>query len=178
MLPKTLQSAPRVLQGARFDVHRYSVPGRAGQTVQREVIAHPGAVAVLPLIDDDHVVLIRNQRPTIDQTLWEIPAGTLEPGEDPAVCAARELVEETGYEAARMEPLTGFYTTPGFCTEFMHAFVARQLRHVGQDLDDNERIEPRIVPMTQVLDMIRQRQLVDGKSIATILFFLMITRGS
>lgn len=171
MLPRSLQDSPRVLQGVRFDVHRYAVPGRGGQTVQRDVIAHPGAVAILPLLDERTAVLIRNQRPTIDQTLWEIPAGTLEAGEDPAACAARELAEEAGYEAREILPLCRFYTTPGFCTEHMHAFVARGLRHVGQDLDDNERIEPHPVPLDEALEMIRDGRIADGKTMAMILYY-------
>ena len=93
----------KLFRGVKFDVELRDVPTRDGQTARREVVVHPGAVVVLPLLDGDRVVLIRNHRFSIDETLWELCAGTLEPGEEPAATAARELVEETGYDAARIE---------------------------------------------------------------------------
>src|SRR5262245_61524829 len=96
-----MQRAVPVLKGSRFDVVAVDLPGRHGRAVRREIVGHPGAVVILPLIDRDTVAMIRNERIAVGQTLLELPAGTLEPpGEDPAVCAARELIEETGYRAA------------------------------------------------------------------------------
>jgi ADP-ribose pyrophosphatase len=102
---------------------------------------HPGAVVVLPLLDADTIVMIRNFRPSVGATLLELPAGTLEADEPAEACAGRELIEETGYRAGRIEPLVDFYTSPGVLSERMFAFVARELSHVGQQLDEGEEIE-------------------------------------
>ncbi len=159
-----------VFRGVKFDVERRSVPTADGGTAVREVVVHPGAVVVLPLLDDGRIVMIRNHRFAVEETLWELCAGTLEEGESPAETAARELVEETGYRASRLEPLTTFYTTPGICTERMHAFLATGLTEVGQDLEDTERIEVEAVTPGRALEMVRSGEVRDGKTIATLLF--------
>ena len=122
--PPSGSTREEIFQGVKFGVERRRVPTRDGGSAIREVVVHPGAVVVLPFLDDGRVVMIRNRRFAVDETLWELCAGTLEPGEDPAVTAARELVEETGYEASSIEALTTFYTSPGICDERMYAFVA------------------------------------------------------
>jgi ADP-ribose pyrophosphatase len=128
-------------------------------------------VTILSILDDDRVVMIRNHRWTVGKNLWELPAGTLEAGEDPAVCAGRELIEETGYEASHIEPLARFYTSPGILTEWMHTFVATGLKHVGQALEETERIEVEPVEPERLIEMVRTGEIVDGKSIATILYW-------
>src|SRR5690606_9364977 len=159
-----------VFHGVKFDVEIRHVPTPDGGTARPEGGVHPGAVAILPLLDDWRVVLIRNHRLSIDRTLWELCAGTLEPGEEPAATAARELIEETGYEASDLEPLTTFYPSPGITTERMYAFRARGLRHVGQRLEATERIEVEARPLPEVLEMIRRGEIRDGKTIATVLW--------
>ncbi len=135
----------------------------------REIVVHPGAVVVLPVLTDTDIVMIRNYRYAIERELIELPAGTLEPGEDPAACAARELEEETGYRAGRIEPLGEFYTTPGITDELMRCFVAHDLRKTSQRLDTGERIRPEVVPFEQAIDWIRRGTIVDGKTIAVLL---------
>src|SRR5205085_10851780 len=95
----------------RFELHR--LEDEQGNRTQREVVAHPGAVVILPFLDADTIVMIRNRRYTVGQILLELPAGTLEPKEDPINCAGRELQEETGYLTARLKPIGNFYTSPG-----------------------------------------------------------------
>jgi ADP-ribose pyrophosphatase len=172
MLPRQLQTAKIVFKGKRFDVAR--TKGKH----PREIVVHPGAVVILPLLDDKTVALIRNERVAVGQTLWELPAGTLEPGEPPLKCAKRELIEETGYKAARVRRLTTFFTSPGICTEVMHAFVARGLTEVGQDLDDGEAITVEAVELARAYEMIESGTLRDGKSIATLLFHRAFSRLS
>ncbi|MES1213649.1 MAG: NUDIX hydrolase, partial [Singulisphaera sp.] len=116
-----------LLETSRFRVVRRSHTLPDGQVASREVIEHPGAVAIVPLVDENHVCLIRNYRLAIQKWLLEIPAGTLEPGEDPAVTARRELAEETGYTAQTLEPLCQLVFSPGILHERMHLFVARGL---------------------------------------------------
>ncbi len=160
----------RIFDGVKFSVDRIEVRSTDGsRTVTRERVVHPGAVIVLPLLDDGRVVMIRVHRFIVGQTLWELCAGTLEVGEDPAECAKRELIEETGYAAGRIEKLTAFYTSPGFCDEFMHAYVATDLKHVGQRLEATEDITVEPMAMADVLTMIRDGRVKDGKSIATLL---------
>lgn len=160
----------RVFTGVKFAVDQISVRAHDGSMVVRERITHPGAVVVLPLTDDGRVVMIRNHRFVVGKTLWELCAGTLEPPELPEACARRELIEETGYEAGRVEALCQFYTTPGMTDELMHAFVARDLVHVGQRLEATEKIEVELIALADVLQMVRDGRIVDGKSIATLLY--------
>ena len=141
---------------------------RAGRNVTREVVVHPGAVAILPVLDDGRVVLIRNYRFATDQELLELPAGTLEPDEPPERCALRELEEETGYRAGRLEPLCEFYTTPGICTERMWVFVATRLTETRQNLQGAEEIRVVIMAGDQVRQMLREGRIEDGKTIAAL----------
>ncbi len=160
-----------VYRGIRFDVHALTLSGDQGETYRRDVVAMADAVVVLPLLDASTVVMIRNARVGAGQTLWELCAGTLEEGEDPQVCAERELIEETGYRAGRIEPLTAFYTCPGICTEYMYAYVAHDLTHVGQNLDENEQIEVHELKLDRVMTMLRQGEIRDAKTIATLLYW-------
>ena len=162
-----------IYKGRKFDFEVVTFQ-RGGKTVEREYVRHPGAVVIVPVLDDGRIVLIRNLRFGIGpsgERLWECCAGTLEPGEEPSKCAARELIEETGYEAKTLTPLAGgwFYTTPGMTDERMHAFVATGLRHVGQDLEDDESITVELVPAAKTLSMIESGELRDGKSIVALL---------
>lgn len=171
MLPKTDQASRLVYKGVRFDIHTLDLPGRHGGPVHREAVAAPDAVVILPLLGDHTVVLIRNERFVVGQTLWELPAGTMEPGEEPRSTAHRELMEEAGYRAERLEPMTTFFPSPGICTEQMHAFLAHDLQHVGQQLDENERIRVEAVALNRSIQMVRDHTICDGKTIATLLYY-------
>src|SRR5262249_15620901 len=122
-----------------------------GQSVERDVIVHPGAVAILPLVDSVHVCLLRNRRPIVGETLWEIPAGTLEPQEPPESAAIRELAEETGYRAADWRKLTEFYPSPGVLTERTHVYLARDLTPGPRHLERGEEMESEIVAWEQAV---------------------------
>jgi ADP-ribose pyrophosphatase len=141
-------------------------PGR--EPVTRDVIVHPGAVLILPVLDEQRIVMIRNYRYTVERELWELPAGTREPDETPIETARRELEEETGYRAGRVQPLMDFYTTPGICTEWMHAFVATELTAVGQNLQGAERIEVETVEVAVARDRLLRGGFEDGKTIAVL----------
>jgi ADP-ribose pyrophosphatase len=169
-------NARRVFTGVKFAVDVVNITTHDGQAAQREMIAHPGAVIVLPLTDDGQVVMIRNERFAVGQTLWELCAGTLEEGEPPIECAKRELIEETGYQTANIEPLSRFYTSPGMSNELMHAFVARDLTHVGQQLEATEKIEVELLPLADVLEMVRDGRIMDGKTIAALLHYQLFVK--
>lgn len=154
-------------RGPRFTYIRHTEQ-RSGREVVREFVRFAGAVVVVPMLDPQTLILIRNERVPVGETLWEFPAGTLEAGEDPAVCAARELAEESGYEGATISPIGWFYTTPGLTNEKMHAYFAQDLTHVGQDLDDGERIEVHTLPLGRVWGMVDSGELRDGKSLVAL----------
>jgi ADP-ribose pyrophosphatase len=156
-------------KGRKFDFELVSVRTPRGATLEREVVRHPGAVVVVGTLEPDNVVLIRNHRIAIGRSLLECPAGTLEPPEPPETCARRELVEETGYQAATIEPLGWFYTTPGLTDEKMHAFLARGLRPVGQHLEEDEHITVQLVPVKTAMEMIDRGELTDAKSMLALL---------
>ncbi len=165
--------AERLLTSVKFAVERRSARRRDGRTHSYDVVMHPGAVVVVPVIDDRRIVMIRNFRYTIERELWELPAGTAEPGEPPMETARRELAEETGYSAKLLTLLGEFYTSPGFTDELMRAFVATELTAVPRDLDENEKIEVEIVDLERARRMLVDGELRDGKTIATLgMFFL------
>jgi ADP-ribose pyrophosphatase len=167
-----------LLTTRKFRVERreFSVPGQG--VVHRELVVHPGAVLVLPLLGDGNVVLIRNHRYSVGAELLELPAGTLDPGESPETCAARELEEETGYKPGRLEPLCAFYTTPGFTNEFMHAFVATELEQATQRLDDIEQIRVEVMRLADALDATVDGRIVDAKTIAALqVYYYRVTRS-
>lgn len=160
-----------VYRDERVALEVLELAGRDGTTKRRAVLRHPGAVVVLPLLDDRRVVLIENRRPALGETLLELPAGTLEGEAPPIEQAARELQEETGYSATQIRPLTTFYASPGICDERMHAFVARGLTEGAQALDPTEEIAVRTMTWPAVMEAIREGTLVDGKSLAVLLFW-------
>jgi ADP-ribose pyrophosphatase len=141
-----------------------------GRPAERECVLHPGAVAIVPVTTDGRVCLIRNHRIAVERTLIEIPAGTLESGEEPAVCAARELEEETGYTAGRLEKLTSFFMSPGILNERMHVFLATDLQPGPTRLQAGEEIENYLVPWREALAMVERGEIEDGKTVAALLF--------
>jgi ADP-ribose pyrophosphatase len=165
-----------VFKGSRVELALRTMTTTSGRRVQREVVLHPGAVIILPVLDNGRIVMIRNLRHTVGQWLWELPAGTLEPPEPPALCAGRELVEETGYHAAEIIDFGWFYTSPGILTEKMYAFIATGLTPGSQALEDNETITVEALPPDAIIGMIQANEIVDGKTIAVLLKYLMKDR--
>ena len=157
-----------VYDGRIAKVHKVGLKMRDGKVVQRDLIRYAGAAVVLPILDDGSVVMIRNYRFAVDETLWELPAGILEDDEDPALCAARELTEETGYTARRIEKLGQFYPGPGTNDEVMHSFLATDLSPGNQDLERYEDITVRVISPDEVRQMITDGRIHDGKTIATL----------
>ena len=142
-----------------------------GRRHKREVCVHPGAVVVLPFLPDGRVLLIRNRRYAVNESLIELPAGTLERNEDPMNCAGRELVEETGFVAARLKSITYFFTSPGILSERMYAYAAYDLQKAKAAPDEGEEIELRPMAMDDAIEMIRTGDIKDAKTIATLLTY-------
>ncbi|MEN3002495.1 MAG: NUDIX hydrolase [Armatimonadota bacterium] len=143
-----------------------------GHITQREIVEHRGAVAIVPLLDADTVLLIRQYRQAVGETLLEIPAGTLEPGEPPEQCAMRELQEETGYRANRLRHLFSQYLAPGYSQEVLHVYLAEQLTPAPQQTEVDEMVQLVPTPLSQIVPMILKGEIKDAKTIAGLLMTL------
>ena len=170
-MPYNLVEKQLIYTGQRIRLEVHHLEDEQGHRIRKEVCVHPGAVVVLPFLDANTIVLIRNLRYTLSQYLLELPAGALEKNEDPMNAAGRELLEETGYLAQRMQPLFNFYTSPGILSEKMYAFAAYDLQKDKQALEPGEQIELQTVPFDEALRMVASGQIHDGKTIATLLFY-------
>jgi ADP-ribose pyrophosphatase len=158
-----------IYKGRKFDVVIDTLP--TGN--EKETVVHPGSVAILPMVEDGRICLIRNVRHGIGEELLEIVAGTLEPPEAPESCAARELKEETGYRAARWTKLAEFYVSPGVTTEKMHLFLAEGLTAGAQELVEGEEIQNEVVAWDDALAWATNGTIRDAKTIAGILLYEM-----
>ncbi len=142
-----------------------------GEALCCQFVEHPGSAAILPLVDDDHICLIRSRRLTVGETLLEIPAGTREPNENPLETAYRELTEETGYRAERIEELLSYYASPGILSERMYVYVAQGITPGLPAREANEDIENLVVSWDEALAMIDRGEIHDGKTIVAILMY-------
>ena len=160
-----------LLTTRRFRVVRHVEQSSDGTMHAREIVEHPGAVTILPLLDDGRVCLIHNHRVAAGKTLVELPAGTLEPGEDPSATARRELREETGYRAASFEKLIEFFMSPGIMSERMHLFVARGLVAGDAQREAGEKIDNLVVPWDDAMRMALDGTIEDAKSLVGLLYY-------
>lgn len=131
-----------------------------------DIVTHPGAVVVLPVTDQGKVILVKQWRRAVQKILLELPAGTLEENENPELCAQRELQEETGYRADEMISLGGFYSAPGFCSEYLHFFLARGLKESFLEADGDEAIDLYIASFDEVWKLVKTGEIQDAKTIA------------
>ncbi|MBN1554909.1 MAG: NUDIX hydrolase [Phycisphaerae bacterium] len=159
-----------------FEVRRLRLQLPDGREIDRDLVKHPGAALVLPVLEDGSIVMIRNYRYAAAGYLWELPCGTLEDGEEPEACAVRELTEESGYTAGRIEKLGQFYSCPGYNDEIIHAFLATDLTKGEQNLEGYEDISVEIRSDTQVRRMAADNEITDGKTLATLSMYWMKTQ--
>jgi ADP-ribose diphosphatase len=168
--PKALVlSSRRVYEGRVLALDVDEVEEPQGVRAVREVVRHRGSVSALPVHEDGRVVLVRQYRYAVDDLVWELPAGRLDPDETPAEGARRELEEEVGLRAETMEPLSVFYTTPGFCDERMHLFRATGLRPVPARPEPDERIETGTFTLEEARAMIGRGEVREGKTLVALL---------
>ena len=173
--PSAQLSTRRLHTGKVLDLDVDTIRFPDGSTGELEIIRHSGASAVVPFLsdpagDDPQVLLIRQYRYAADGYVYEIPAGRLDEGEDPAECARRELREETGCEAERVEKLTTIYTTPGFTDERIHLFLATGITRGEHAREKDEFLEVETMPLSRALELVRDGEIVDSKTVVTLLY--------
>lgn len=160
---KTLKSET-LYEGRIIDVVLEDVELPDGKTSKRELVKHPGAVAIIPVTKEGKIVLIRQFRKPLERAIVEIPAGKLEKGEKPEVCAVRELEEETGYKTNQLEKIISFYTSPGFADELVHIFYTDQLESGVENTDEDEFVEKIEVTLQEAEKMIETNEIFDAKT--------------
>ena len=154
----------RIYEGRVLNVRVDDVVLPNGRTSKFEIVEHNGGVCIIAQPQSDTIVLVRQYRPATGRTLLEVPAGKLEAGEDPAACAERELLEETGYRCRRLRRLWSFFTAPGFCSELLHMFVAEGLAAGTPQPEANESIEVEVMPVKDAWAMVERGELPDAKT--------------
>lgn len=158
-----------IYEGRLIKVRVDTVKMPNARETSREVVEHAASVVMVPIDDEDNVILVRQYRYAAGLALLEAPAGMVEPSESPGDCAQRELQEEIGYRANSMRPLGGFWSSPGFCTEYMYAFLAKGLVPSKLDADDDESINVEKFPLSAIPRLIRVGEIEDAKTIAALL---------
>ncbi|GFN35428.1 NUDIX hydrolase [Tepidimicrobium xylanilyticum] len=166
---KTMKSE-RVYEGkiVNLRVDTVELPGK--KYSKREIVEHPGAVGIIPIKEDGSLILVKQYRKPVEKMLLEIPAGKIEINEEPKETAIRELIEETGFKANKMEYILEFYTSPGFTNEKVYLFLATDLEFVKQDPDENEYIQVKEIPIHKLIDMVNKGEITDSKTIISIFF--------
>ena len=168
---ETLSSRP-VYDGRAVRLRVDTVRMPSGRETTREIVEHSDCVAIIAVDDRDNVLLVEQFRKPVEKELLEIPAGGIEPGEDPVDCVRRELREETGFLPQKVERLGGFYSTPGYCTEYLYLYLATDLVLSPLQAEDSESIRLIRAPLGQIPGLITSGSICDAKSIAGLLAFL------
>jgi len=156
-------------QVVKLRVDTVRMPG--GRETQREIVEHGDCVAIIAIDADDNVLLVKQFRKPVEKELLEIPAGSIDPGEDPVTTVRREMQEETGYLPQKVERLGGFYSSPGFCTEYLHLYLATDLTPSPLYAEDTESIKLTRVPISQIRSLIASGSICDAKSITGLLIY-------
>jgi len=168
-MPFELIRSEIILKGRAFLIRRDSLKTPDGGETKFDIIEHGGSVVIVPIDKDGNLLFVRQYRHAAGMDLLELPAGTLEKDEDPAICAAREIREETGFAADRIEKIGDFYLAPGYSTEFMHVYLARELRYDPLEADADEYLSVEKFPFAEAIQMAERGEMPDAKSLAALL---------
>lgn len=158
-----------IFKGRVFDIDRLQVRLPDQKESYYEMVTHPGAVSIIPIDEQGRILFVRQFRPAAWQEVLELPAGTLEKGEDPLECAKRELREETGWATRQIKELGAFYLAPGYSSECLHMFLARDLYHAPLQADQDEFINVEAIPLARAYEMAYKGEFKDGKTLAGLL---------
>ena len=165
-----LQQRRAIYKGRILSLEVDHIVEPSGKEVEREIVRHKGSVAILPVLADGRVVLVRQYRYAVDDELLEIPAGHIDPGESPDQAASRELIEETGYTAGTLQKIGEFFPTPGFTDERMHLYLATGLLPGAPVPEDDESIECVTLPFDEMLNLARKGEVADAKTLVALLW--------
>jgi ADP-ribose pyrophosphatase len=160
-------STEKIFNGRVISLQVDEVELPNGKKAKRELVKHPGAVAIIAITDENKIVLVEQYRKALERTIIEIPAGKLEKGEEPEFCAKRELEEETGYDCTSLEFINAFYTSPGFADEIIHVYLAKGLKKKenAASLDEDEFVNLMEMTLDEALQAIKERKIYDAKTI-------------
>lgn len=177
-MTRHLLTSETIFKGRVFAIDRDRLRDVNGMEIVREVVRHNGGAGALPVFDDGRVALVRQYRHPTGGELLEIPAGKLEVGETPLECAAREVEQEIGWRAGRIEKLCEFYTTPGFCAEKLFIYLATDLQPSTQQLDEDELVEVVYLPLAEAIQMALCGEIEDSKTLIALLWAARLFKGS
>jgi ADP-ribose pyrophosphatase len=170
-MQEKLVSSETVYEGRAVDLRIDTIQKASGEVTTREIVCHADCIAVVVLDDKNNVILEKQYRRAADKVLLEIPAGGIEEGETPEEAVKRELQEEIGYLPGKVARLGGFYSAPGYCTEYLHLFLATDLKSSRLTAEDTDEIEIVRVPVSEIKGLIDSGQICDAKSVAGLLQF-------
>jgi len=165
-------STENVYQGRILNLRVDKIKLPDNKKSMREIVEHSGGVTIIPVTDSGEILLVKQYRKAVEEVLYEIPAGKLESGEDPVHCAERELEEETGYRPGEIKKLYSFYTSPGYSDEIIHLYIARELKYIGQNFDNDEFIVVEKIKKEEIMELINRGHIKDSKTIIGLLQFL------
>lgn len=168
-MPRELIESQSIFKGMVFEIERDRLLEENGFEIVREVVRHPGGAGCLPLFDNGQVALVSQYRHPTRRELLEIPAGKIEADETPIKCAVRELEQEAGFRARRIEKLADFFSTPGFCEERLYVYLATDLEQVERNLDHDEFVEVVFLPLAEAVAMVGRGEIEDSKTIIALL---------
>ncbi len=168
-MTEKLVSSKEVFHGRSVRLRIDTVVKPSGEQTSREIVEHKDCIAVVPIDANNNVILVKQYRTPAGKTLLEIPAGSIEAGEDPEDCVRRELQEEIGYLPETIIKLGGVYAAPGYCTEYLHLYLARDLKESRLVAEDTDEIEIVRIPLSEIPELIKTGRISDGKSVSGLL---------
>jgi len=167
-----LLSSKEIFRGRAVNLRIDTIEKKSGQVTTREIVEHKDCIAVVVVDNEDNILMVEQFRTPVNRVLLEIPAGGVKDGEEPEDCVRRELQEEIGYLPRKLRRLGGFYAAPGYCSEYLHVFLATDLSESRLIAEDTDEIEVVRIPVPEILKMIDSGEICDAKSIAGLLVYL------